>query len=108
MKSEKLVAPSGRENTKLLQATVALAALSVCIAAAAEKSPPPTQDTAVSLEKCATTAFRNKNEAACNALEGSAKPQATGRSWNPSSVPTTSPNYRNSAEATLNRKRIAE
>jgi len=103
MKTEKLVASSRGEKTKLLQSSVALAALSVCIAAAAENSPPPTQDKAVSLEKCATGAFRKKNEGACNELESSAKPQATRRSWNPGSVPSTSPNYRNTAQPTLTR-----
>ena len=51
-------------------------------------------DSNISLEMCATIAFRKNNEKVCDLLETSLKPQVSGRPASPrSSVPTTSPNY---------------
>ena len=79
--------------TTVSKPSITLVALSVCLGAAGSAGAQSPTDTKVTLDMCATIAFRKNNEKVCNELEVSAKPQATTRGTNLSTVPTTSPNY---------------
>lgn len=92
IQSSKEFNPAAYANKR--NASVALVAIAVCVCASAQTSPTSTGSSKVTLEMCATTAFRNKNEKVCDALEASVMPKASSRDLSPSlSVPTTSPNY---------------
>jgi len=78
---------------------VICAALAVCAAAANAQERAAATNVEVgrvTLEMCATSAFRDKNERRCNEIELAASPKVSQYSNAPSSggVPTTSPNYR--------------
>ena len=80
-------------NLSIPKQSIALIALSVCVGASAQPGLQGSPDVKITQDMCATIAFRKNNEKICNELEASVKPRATVRGSNPSSVPTTSPNY---------------
>ena len=78
---------------------VICAALAVCAAAANAQERAAATNVEVgrvTLDMCATLAFRNKNERMCNQIELGASPKMSQYTNTPSlgGVPTTSPNYR--------------
>ena len=78
--------------------SVAMAAVCASISTVPSFAVDASSITAVSdkalMEMCATTAFRNKNERQCEALELSVAPTTSKRAGVPPlSIPSTSPNY---------------
>ena len=99
------LSPPAKFGTKVAAAVVLTELMCSAVHAVGNTTPLPTQSDRVSVEMCATSAFRKNHVNACEESEAAnlARPRASARaSVVPAgSVPTTSPNYRSAGKLAI-------